>query len=124
MLVDAGNRNRREDWGERVVLPVLNHLGIKKLDWTVMSHPHADHIGGLISVVESIPTDTLMDTYSGYGSWTYNHLIKRYTELGTIIKKPKTGEILQITPKESILFFAPDSIFSVSQHNVNNANYF
>jgi len=122
MLVDAGNRNRREDWGERVVLPVLNHLGIKKLDWTVMSHPHADHIGGLVSVVESIPTDTLMDTYSGYGSWTYNHLIDRYTELGTFIKKPKTGEILQITPKESILFFAPDSIFSVNQHNVNNAS--
>ena len=122
MLVDAGNRNRREDWGERVVLPVLNHLGIKMLDWTVMSHPHADHIGGLVSVVESIPTDTLMDTYSGYGSWTYNHLIDRYTELGTFIKKPKTGEILQITPKESILFFAPDSIFSVNQHNVNNAS--
>jgi competence protein ComEC len=122
MLVDAGNRNRREDWGERVVLPVLNHLGIKKLDWAVMSHPHADHIGGLVSVVESIPTDTLMDTYSAYGSWTYNHLIERYIELGTIIKKPKTGEILQITPKESILFFAPDSIFSVNQHNVNNAS--
>jgi competence protein ComEC len=69
-----------------------------------------------------MPTDTLMDTYSGYGSWTYNHLIERYTELGTIIKKPKTGEILQITPKESILFFAPDSLFSVSQHNVNNAS--
>ncbi len=122
MLVDAGNRNRREDWGERVILPVLNHLGIKKLNWTVMSHPHADHIGGLVSVVESIPTDTLMDTYSGYGSWTYNHLIERYSELNTFIKKPKAGEILQITPKESILFFAPDSIFSVSQHNVNNAS--
>ncbi|HIA93902.1 MAG TPA: DNA internalization-related competence protein ComEC/Rec2, partial [Candidatus Marinimicrobia bacterium] len=122
MLVDAGNRNRREDWGGRVVIPVLNHLGIQKLDWTVMSHPHADHIGGLVSVVEEFPTDTLLDTYSGYGSWTYNHLIERYTALPTIIKKPKTGEILEITPMESIHFLAPDSIFSVSQRNVNNAS--
>ena len=122
MLVDAGNRNRREDWGERVVIPVLNHLGIQKLDWTVMSHPHADHIGGLVSVVEEIPTDTIFDTYSGYGSWTYNHLIERYTDLNTVINKPKPGEILQITPMESIQFFAPDSIFSVSQRNINNAS--
>ncbi|MBT5461244.1 MAG: DNA internalization-related competence protein ComEC/Rec2 [Candidatus Marinimicrobia bacterium] len=122
MLVDAGNRNRREDWGERVVIPVLNYLEIKKLEWVVMSHPHADHIGGLVSIVEQIPADTLMDTYSGYGSWTYNHLIETYNELGTIIKIPKAGEVLQITPMESIYFLAPDSLFSVSQHNVNNAS--
>ena len=122
MLIDAGNRNRREDWGERVVIPVLNHFGISKLNWTVMSHPHADHIGGLVSLVESIPTDTLLDTYSGYGSWTYNHLIERYSDLGTVIKNPKAGETLNISPMESIQYFAPDSIFSVNQHNVNNAS--
>jgi len=122
MLIDAGNRNRRENWGERVVIPVLNHFGIQKLDWTVMSHPHADHIGGLVSVVEEIHSDTLLDTYSGYGSWTYNHLIERYTEHETIIRNPSAGEILEITPMESLQFFAPDSAFSVNQHNVNNAS--
>ena len=122
MLVDAGNRNRREDWGEKVVIPVLGHLGIQKLDWIVMSHPHADHIGGLVSVVESIQADTLLDTYTGYGSWTYNHLIDRFINLGTIIKTPDAGEIMQITPMESIHYFAPDSMFSVNQRNVNNAS--
>ena len=122
MLVDAGNRNRREDWGEKVVIPVLGHLGIQKLDWIVMSHPHADHIGGLVSVVESIRADILLDTYTGYGSWTYNHIIDRFTDLGTIIKTPDAGEIMQITPMESIYYFAPDSMFSLKQRNVNNAS--
>jgi len=122
MLIDAGNRNRREDWGERVVIPVLNHLGVNKLDWVMMSHPHADHIGGLVSLVEEIPADTLIDTYAGYGSWTYNHLVERYTELGTIIKRPKIGEITQISPLEAIRYFAPDSASSTHHHNVNNAS--
>lgn len=122
MLIDAGNKNRQKDWGNQVVIPVLNHFGIKKLDWVMMSHPHADHIGGLVSVVESFPADTLLDSHAGYGSWTYNHLLERYQELGTVIKYPIPGEIIKITPMESMLFFAPDSQFSTSQHNVNNAS--
>ena len=31
-LVDAGNRNRWEDYVARVVLPVLNYFGIKQLN--------------------------------------------------------------------------------------------
>ena len=122
MLIDAGNKSRRGDWGERVVIPVLNHLGIKRLDWTVMSHPHADHIGGLISLIEVIPIDTVLDTYTGYGSWTYKHLMERFEKLGTQIKKPMKGETFIISPMESIQFLAPDSTFSVQQHNVNNAS--
>ena len=33
-----------------------------------MTHPHRDHIGGLISVSESVPVDTAFDTYLDYDS--------------------------------------------------------
>ena len=122
MLVDAGNRNRWEDYGARVVLPVLNYFDIKQLNWTVMSHPHADHIGGLVSVVEEIHTDTLWDSYADYDSWTYNHLLDRYSNAGTEIIIPNSGDILVISPLESIHILAPDSSFVKQSHNINNAS--
>ena len=122
MLVDAGNRNRWEDYGARIVLPVLHYFGIKQLNWTVMSHPHTDHIGGLVSVVEEIHTDTLWDSYAEYGSRTYNHLLDRYSNSGTEIIIPNRGDILEMAPLESIHILAPDSSFASQSHNINNAS--
>jgi competence protein ComEC len=103
-------------------LPVLNYFDIKQLNWTVMSHPHADHIGGLVSVVEEIHTDTLWDSYADYDSWTYNHLLDRYSNAGTEIITPNSGDILVISPLESIHILAPDSSFVKQSHNINNAS--
>ncbi len=47
ILVDAGYAGFGKDYGKRVVLPYLKHKGIDKIDLMVMTHPHADHIGGL-----------------------------------------------------------------------------
>ena len=112
ILIIQGKHHVLIDCGTQGPL-ALNDLGLSVLDVRcyLPTHSHADHIGGLVSLVESIPTDTLLDTYSGYGSWTYNHLIERYSDLGTVIKNPKAGETLNISPMESIQYFAPDSIF-------------
>lgn len=55
LLYDAGPRAAGGDAGERVVLPVLRTLGVKRLDMMVISHAHADHAGGAESVARGIP---------------------------------------------------------------------
>ena len=57
-LVDAGDR-RPADRGARVVLPHLRRAGVRRLHGLVLSHPHADHIGGAISILGAMPVDTL-----------------------------------------------------------------
>jgi competence protein ComEC len=54
MLVDAGGRpgGSRFDVGSRVVGPALRARGIRRLDYLVVTHADADHIGGAISIVE------------------------------------------------------------------------
>lgn len=52
MFVDCGPRTNWQDAGERVVLPFLRQAGVSRLDVMVASHPHSDHIGGLITVLE------------------------------------------------------------------------
>jgi competence protein ComEC len=62
ILVDAGGDLRwpgRFDPGARDVLPALAELGVSRLDLAVLTHPHPDHAGGLLSVLEHVPVGEL-----------------------------------------------------------------
>ncbi len=64
LLVDAGGA--QPDMGSWVVVPALRSLGIWRLDWAVVTHPHADHVGGMAWVLDQIPTRAFV--YSARGS--------------------------------------------------------
>ena len=46
MLIDAGD-NGSED----VIIDYLHKLKVKKIDYLVATHPHADHIGGMAEII-------------------------------------------------------------------------
>ncbi len=50
-LVDAGDATKNFDNGERVIMPLLNHFGIEKIDYGFVSHVDADHYGGFFSLI-------------------------------------------------------------------------
>ena len=52
MLVD-GSRNE-PDMGRMVIAPYLWSKGIRRVDYMVMSHPHPDHFGGLIYIMDNL----------------------------------------------------------------------
>ena len=47
MLIDTGDRD-----GENTLINHLKERGVKKLDYLVLTHPHADHIGEAAEIVE------------------------------------------------------------------------
>lgn len=49
-LVDAGNCTQYFDNGGRVIKPLLERLGIEKIDFGIVSHIDSDHYGGFISL--------------------------------------------------------------------------
>jgi competence protein ComEC len=51
MLIDAGPRNDRNDAGRKVVIPYLVSQGVHELAVAFVSHAHADHLGGVPSVL-------------------------------------------------------------------------
>jgi competence protein ComEC len=55
LLYDAGPRNRGFDQGARTVLPVLQRLGINRLDQLLLSHADSDHSGGAVAVFDGMP---------------------------------------------------------------------
>ena len=50
-LIDAGNVTMNFDNGERVVMPLMEYLGINKIDYGIVSHIDTDHYAGFISLI-------------------------------------------------------------------------
>jgi len=62
LLYDAGPRFSREsDAGHRVLVPLLRALG-ERLDWLVLSHRDADHVGGAAAVLAMQPQAGLLSS--------------------------------------------------------------
>tara|TARA_Y100000034_G_scaffold21881_1_gene25198 strand:- start:52516 stop:54846 length:2331 start_codon:yes stop_codon:yes gene_type:complete len=122
LLIDGGQRFGKRDYGTQVVNPVFNHLGIQGINWLVMTHPHSDHIGGLISVTQSFKVDTTFDTYLDYESWTYRQLRQQLDEQNTVLIRPSPGDLRNIEQNVKMAFFAPDSNFTRENRIVNNSS--
>lgn len=50
-LIDAGEANPFIDNGEKVIIPLLDYLGINKIDYGFISHLDLDHYGGFVSLI-------------------------------------------------------------------------
>jgi competence protein ComEC len=60
VLVDGGgDPSGRGDPGRRDVLPILRDAGVRRLWLAALSHPHPDHLSGLVSVASELPVEQL-----------------------------------------------------------------
>jgi competence protein ComEC len=63
ILIDGGgSRTGAFDVGERVLLPFLRYRRIPRIDLLVLTHPHDDHLGGLLAVAEQYPIRAVLDS--------------------------------------------------------------
>ena len=58
ILVDAGD-NRKVDSGKDIIVPFLHHIGVRKLDVLVITHPDQDHFGGALSLIKMFPVNEI-----------------------------------------------------------------
>lgn len=63
VLIDTGgiSSGGEQDQGRQTVEPYLRRHGVNHIDAILLTHPHADHIGGADTLIEDIPTDLLID---------------------------------------------------------------
>ncbi len=61
VLVDAGPRSAHADAGHRVVVPFLARQGARELDVVIVSHAHADHLGGVPSVLDRFEAAVVLE---------------------------------------------------------------
>ena len=63
-LIQCGNEGILIDGGEREygkdLVSYINRVGVTKLKYVVASHPHTDHIGGLLSVLDVFEVENII----------------------------------------------------------------
>ncbi|MBD3278366.1 MAG: MBL fold metallo-hydrolase [Candidatus Aegiribacteria sp.] len=94
-LIDGGDRAGSWSCGVEKVLPILDSLGVDSLDGIVGTHPHSDHIGGLIGVLQSMPVSVTWDSGWPYGaSATYEDFLNAIYAAGSDYVTPRRGDVL------------------------------
>ncbi|HET6779012.1 MAG TPA: DNA internalization-related competence protein ComEC/Rec2 [Gemmatimonadales bacterium] len=61
VVIDAGPRSGYNDAGRRVVVPFLIRSRVRELAALIVSHAHADHLGGVSSVLERFPATLVLE---------------------------------------------------------------
>ncbi len=126
MLVDAGDLKRGFDAGDHYVRPVLNYYDIERLKYLVGSHAHSDHIGGLISLMQTVEVDTLVLPQYEARSVVYHRLIKQAHRLHIPVRWKRRGEQLYVDPHTRVYILHPTGSFcsaaNYSGEEVNNSS--
>jgi len=84
VLIDGGNRN--DD-----AMNYLAALGVEKLDIVISTHPHADHIRGLIRVLETIPVGEVIDPGVVHTTQVFERYLITIDRLGIKFTEGRAG---------------------------------
>ena len=100
VLIDAG-----ED--KTLATNILKKKGIDHFDLVVATHPHADHIGGMQSILENFKIKVFMDN-------GFPHATKMYDDLMTVAEQKVAAGMKYLTGRQGQrLNFGPDAHFEV-----------
>jgi competence protein ComEC len=109
VLVDAGPRDRHWDSGERTVVPHLRRAGIGRLYAVVITHPHADHFGGLEAVLLEVDVGRIVVN----GQTVDNPMLARTLavadSLGVPVRAALAGDTLDVGARARFRFLGPQS---------------
>jgi competence protein ComEC len=107
-LIDAGDATVYFDSGEKIIMPLLNYLGIDKIDFGFVSHLDSDHYGGFVSLIHnnkinkiikpetdsSSRKDLKFETYLSRNKIPYEYYKTEGKQIGNVKIYCLTGEFI------------------------------
>jgi competence protein ComEC len=125
ILIDAGGeaayRGEPGAVGERILLPLLRSENIRKIDLAVITHPHEDHFGGFIPLVETIAVDAMLVSPVPGSSVYYTDLLDRAAFLGIDLYIANAGQVWSCGPDLVLeLIYPYENTFNGTSGDLNN----
>jgi competence protein ComEC len=110
LLIDGG----KESEGPTVVA-YLRSVHITHLDGVVATHPDADHIGGLMSVLNSVPVSHVYDVGLSKSSATYATFLQLIAQKNLTYTKSRAGDTIPIDSATAVFVVNPPQSISATQ---------
>jgi competence protein ComEC len=89
ILIDGGPDSQQ-------VATKLASLGVRRLDLLVATHPHADHVAGLPSVLARFPVTLVLDPGCRGSSPFYAAFLHALRSSGVPLQHPRPGAVLRV----------------------------
>ncbi|MBI5019842.1 MAG: DNA internalization-related competence protein ComEC/Rec2 [Ignavibacteriales bacterium] len=121
MLIDAGPRTFNIDAANRFILPLLKYRQVQKIDRLVITHPDADHLGGVPSLLRQIPVSQIYESSMKCSSTLCEEYISLTDSLGLNRKIIHRGMNLYSSSTVRVYTVSP-SDSGIDNKNVNNAS--
>jgi beta-lactamase superfamily II metal-dependent hydrolase len=88
-LIDGGET----DTG---VVQYLQSIGIQRIDLVVATHPHSDHIGGLVQVLKAIPVAKVVTNGQAANTSVYEHFLDAIAAAQAEYVEVKRGDVISL----------------------------
>lgn len=115
MLIDAGIASSSEK-----IIEYIQSLGYNQIDYVIVTHPHADHIGGMAEVIKAFDIGTIYMPKAVSTSKTYENLLETIKDKGLSIKTGKAGVNVLQEENLTIEMLAPnqDKYSSLNNYSI------
>ena len=90
-MIDTGDVEHRE-----ALVKYLHEYGVKELSNVIITHPHADHMGGMKAVFDNIKVDNIYDDGVPTNTNTYKTYLKNIKTKNIPFHIPKAGETIAL----------------------------
>lgn len=105
MLVDAG-----PDESGGTVVSYLQAQGVSTVDVIVATHPHEDHIGGMVDVLNNFIVDLYVDNGIAHTTLTYENLVNKLVNDQIPYAEVKEGKTIPFAPGIVVSVISPTNI--------------
>lgn len=112
MLIDAGTKE-----SSKVLIDYLKNIGINSIDVFVLTHPHSDHIGGAVDVMENFEVKQVLDSGFVHTSLTYEKYLDKIDEKNIPFQVVKAGDKFSVGDMKAFIL-SPDK----PQDDANNSS--
>ena len=89
MLIDGGETNTG-------IVQYLQSKGIQHLNLVVATHPHSDHIGGLVQVLNAIPVDKVITNGQSHTTSVYENFLDAIASAKAEYVEVKRGDTITL----------------------------
>lgn len=120
MLVDGGSEGSG-DIGYKLIEPFLRRQGVNRIDVLVLTHPHADHLNGLVAVLRDFQVGMALDPAIPHPSQAYRDFLVAIRERGVPYRRAVRGQVIDLGDgTKAEVLNPPEEQLVGSDDDVNN----